>query len=721
MIRALRHKIINLMTQQLKRTTPAHEDEISSTIVKKFKPETTSVLPQSTSFGISEEEVGILKFINNSTVGFSGLLKTLHCDFQVFEINLNDNVIHLIDEGIDVGKTNREKKIEAAKEKQNQEEKPTTQVEESNQELKKFELSSENKEELLKYITSDELNEIEELFNNGNNMETKTSFDVKETRGKLHQLFRESFQNKLETVTTPTNTFKIAIAKNKGGGQRRGNNQSNQESMHHVDENGVINYGAGPFKPFLHFTVFKQNRDTMDVSNNIAKMLKIQPKNINYSGTKDRRGVTCQRFSINKGKVLRVNALNKLKNSNFKLGEFKYEDQPLKLGDLNGNEFLITLKDVKIASGDNSTNNIREVVDQCFKSFNEKGFINYFGMQRFGSFSVATHELGKAILQENWEKAVELLLSEQEICSPGTIEMRKIWKETKNPKDALSKLQRHFVAENSILKVLSNEPQDENKNFKSHSYLKALLAIPKNLRMMYVHSYQSYVWNLVASKRIELFGYEIQEGDLVLNNEEEGTKSLKDDDEFEEDIANFEPIPVKAVTKEDIAEGKYSIFDVILPSPGYKITYPENEKLQNVYIDTMSLDNLDPFKLIRKNKEFSLTGAYRNLISKPKDISYKIIEYKNDQTPLVRTDLEILDILKSKGINSTTDSELNLKNFEKEAKISRFIEQDLNNGNDDEEIKLAVILQMKLGVSSYATMALREFMRLDTSRYAHMK
>ena len=90
--------------------------------------------------------------------------------------------------------------------------------------------------------------------------------------------------------------------------------------MHHIDENGVINYGLGPYKPYLHFTVYKQNRDTMEVANNIGKLLRINHKFINYAGTKDRRGATCQRFSINHGKVLRVNALNKLKRNGFTLG-----------------------------------------------------------------------------------------------------------------------------------------------------------------------------------------------------------------------------------------------------------------------------------------------------------------------------------------------------------------------------------------------------------------
>lgn len=41
--------------------------------------------------------------------------------------------------------------------------------------------------------------------------------------------------------------------------------------------------------------------------------------------------------------------------------------------------------------------------------------------------------------------------------------------------------------------------------------------IPKNLRMMYVHAWQSYIWNVVASERVKLHGCtEPVVGDLVL-------------------------------------------------------------------------------------------------------------------------------------------------------------------------------------------------------------
>lgn len=46
--------------------------------------------------------------------------------------------------------------------------------------------------------------------------------------------------------------------------------------------------------------------------------------------------------------------------------------------------------------------------------------------------------------------------------------------------------------------------------------------IPRNLRLIYVHAYQSYVWNLLVSERVREFGAgKPVVGDLVMEKEEE--------------------------------------------------------------------------------------------------------------------------------------------------------------------------------------------------------
>lgn len=49
----------------------------------------------------------------------------------------------------------------------------------------------------------------------------------------------------------------------------------------------------------------------------------------------------------------------------------------------------------------------------------------------------------------------------------------------------------------------------------------ALGVIPRNLRTMYVHAYQSYVWNLIVSERIKMSATEPFVGDLVIEKSDD--------------------------------------------------------------------------------------------------------------------------------------------------------------------------------------------------------
>ena len=69
---------------------------------------------------VQENEVGITQYINEANRtggGFFGTIKQRYSDFLVNEIDLNGQVVRLLDEGVNLGKTRKEKKIE----KRNQE------------------------------------------------------------------------------------------------------------------------------------------------------------------------------------------------------------------------------------------------------------------------------------------------------------------------------------------------------------------------------------------------------------------------------------------------------------------------------------------------------------------------------------------------------------------------------------------------------------------------
>ena len=130
--------------------------------------------------------------------------------------------------------------------------------------------------------------------------------------------------------------------------------------------------------------------DTMDALNRLAMNLRLNPNSFSYAGTKDRRAWTTQWVSVKK--IRPTNILRAAKNiRGAYIGNFKFEMECLKLGMLNGNCFRIALRNV---SGTD------EQIEKSMISLREHGFINYYGMQRFGTVAtIPTYEIGKALLQ----------------------------------------------------------------------------------------------------------------------------------------------------------------------------------------------------------------------------------------------------------------------------------------------------------------------------------
>ncbi|KAK8953562.1 hypothetical protein KSP40_PGU005532 [Platanthera guangdongensis] len=59
--------------------------------------------------------------------------------------------------------------------------------------------------------------------------------------------------------------------------------------------------------------------------------------------------------------------------------------------------------------GDVSANSA-DIIKAAADGLGRSGFINYYGLQRFGSGSVPTHLIGAALLRGEWKTAVDLIL-----------------------------------------------------------------------------------------------------------------------------------------------------------------------------------------------------------------------------------------------------------------------------------------------------------------------
>jgi tRNA pseudouridine13 synthase len=146
--------------------------------------------------------------------------------------------------------------------------------------------------------------------------------------------------------------------------------------------------------------------------------------------------------------------------------------------------------------------------------------------------------------------------------------------------------------------------------------------IPRNLRTMYVHAYQSYIWNLVVSERIKLSSTKPLVGDLVFADQsaddEQGTCELSDleprkcmsearaDNKVDETSKGWRPShqtsssqEVKQLTEEDLPN--YTIHDVLMPLPGWNIDYPAGE-IGELYTKILQADGLDPKRMQRDQR-----------------------------------------------------------------------------------------------------------------------
>lgn len=548
----------------------------------------------------------------------------------------------------------------------------------------------------------------------------------RELRGKIHQAVRRIFSSRLETSTDDDGGIIISAASTstKNGRATKPNGAWQDRHPQKKGKLGWQELGG----EYLHLTLYKENKDTMEVISYLARQTKIRPQSFQFAGTKDRRGVTVQRVSVYRVYADRMAGLNRTLRGS-KIGGYEYHPCGLELGELKGNEFIITLRDcsfpsVEVSSSETKVELVSALVRQAVEQLGNKGFLNYYGLQRFGTFSTRTDTIGLKMLKGDFEGAVnaildfspEALAAAQDplssmsgndlVSSDDKARAHALhsFKTTAKIHPAIDDLPKKFSAEASIIRHLGGGDR-------SRDYLGALQTIPRNLRLMYVHAYQSLVWNVAAGERWRRYGEQVTEGDLVLVDEHKnkvGKEAHMDDVDADGEIiikpaaddsatsAEDMFIRARALSKEEAASGVYTIFDVVLPSPGYDVLYPANTMAEfyQTFMASERGGGLDPYDMRRKWKDVSLSGSYRKVLARPENCSFEVREYVHEDEQFVQTDLQKLE---GKARNSAEDSSVPV--------------QPQVHPEGEKAAKIAVILTLQLGSSQYATMALRELMK----------
>ena len=307
--------------------------------------------------------------------------------------------------------------------------------------------------------------------------------------------------------------------------------------------------------PYVRFVLHKVNMDSASAVRSLARALGCKEKAFSYAGTKDKRAATTQHMTLYRMEPERISrAARSVKG--LALGDFAFCKEPLHLGQLWGNRFTITLRRLRrcspappgappaaaaaaaaaaLAAADPPP------VDAPYLhallaawQAHDFRFVSYFGLQRFGGTAslgaspstaqappapavpaLRTHLVGRAILAQEWEAALRLLLSPRpaddsaeagaaNAALAATAEGSCTLAQGLAGLAALPHYYTHFALEKKLLGEAvrrCNSAMPTLAGLGRPAALEVLLSIPPASRALYVHAYQSYLWNELASAR----------------------------------------------------------------------------------------------------------------------------------------------------------------------------------------------------------------------------
>ena len=239
---------------------------------------------------------------------------------------------------------------------------------------------------------------------------------------------------------------------------------------------------------FHHAILSKSSIDTPGAISLLVKKLKIPPNYISYAGLKDAEAETHQRISLFD---FAGNPKDKIEFERFIVHSLTRARYEVNLGDLFGNHFQVQLDLTQEEESDQFTKEIANRIQEL----TDYGFPNYFGLQRFGASRPISHIVGKFILQGKYREAVEAYLTTQSSYEDLEVtETRRNLAETGNFKEFLQCLPKKYQYEINLAQSLQKQP---------NNYRKAFNTFPNEIKKLFLHSYQSYIFNRMVSTYLQ--------------------------------------------------------------------------------------------------------------------------------------------------------------------------------------------------------------------------
>ena len=309
----------------------------------------------------------------------------------------------------------------------------------------------------------------------------------------------------------------------------------------------IIPTGEGPN---VYVWIEKLGRTTLDVVLDIARDLHISRKRMGFAGMKDKKALTRQWICIanmdSEEQFRQVENLDIYKTDFLKIVRGR---KKLRMGQLKGNKFKILIRDL------DDIEKSAEAANDVLKQLEVTGVPNYFGWQRFGKPRTITHLVGEALVENDLEKAVATYIGHPQDDESEENQLARQAFDEGRLEESLNLMGKGMRYEKMMIKELIRD--SKKGELSDQSYMNALHALPKPLQRMFVHAYQSYLFNEAVSNRVSMGINKYIEGDIIIDNEEHIVRD-KTPEEFQEMIDNFQASPTCPLfgTKVPFADGE---------------------------------------------------------------------------------------------------------------------------------------------------------------------
>lgn len=359
---------------------------------------------------------------------------------------------------------------------------------------------------------------------------------------------------------------------------------------------------------FVAFFLVKRNIDTIQAIRRLSKALRVSYKRFSYSGIKDRRALTSQRITLYRASC--EDLVNR-DIPNIRLLHPHRVPKPILPGEHYGNRFRIVIRNLEVK--EEVEPRIVDISNSCKEL---GGVLNFFGPQRFGIITPTTHLIGKQIIIGNLEEAIRILVrrdDEKLHPSDEAFTGNEISRE-----HSRRTLDRSF--ERAVTHYLDRHPGD---------FQGSLRVLPKGLARLYIHAYQSYLFNRAVSERVKQ-GISLQQpclGDFVIP-------------------ASGEIYSVRMVTRENLAIAEERVrkenYRIVIPLIGYdfeNITFngPMGEILNELIADEQVAPAQFRFTHL---PELSSRGSFRTLLANPMNFQYSITKEEHESVVTMSFDLQ---------------------------------------------------------------------------------